>query len=97
MKHSIEVENIKCGGCANSIKKGLIRVLENTPAEQIDINLESGTVSYEFPDNSQNEAIKAKLLKMGYPEKGSIEGLKAVASKAKSFASCAVGRMTNKV
>lgn len=97
MKYSVEVENIKCGGCANSIKKGLLQVLGNIPAEKIGIDIESGTISYDFSDDSVHEAIKAKLLKMGYPEKGSVEGLKAAASKAKSFASCAVGRMTNKV
>jgi copper chaperone len=35
----------------------------------------------------------AVLAKLGYPEKGSLEGLKAVAATAKSFVSCAVGRM----
>jgi copper chaperone len=32
---------------------------------------------------------------MGYPLVGSVAGLKAAASKAKSFVSCAVGRIDN--
>jgi copper chaperone len=31
---------------------------------------------------------------MGYPETGSVEGLKAVKAKASSFVSCVVGRMS---
>ena len=34
------------------------------------------------------------LGKPGYPEKGSVEGLKAAAATAKSFVSCAVGRIS---
>jgi copper chaperone len=36
----------------------------------------------------------AVLAKLGYPEKGSVEGLKAAAAAAKSFVSCAVGRIS---
>jgi copper chaperone len=32
---------------------------------------------------------------MGYPETGSVEGLKAAAMKARSFVSCAIGRIDN--
>jgi copper chaperone len=32
---------------------------------------------------------------MGYPEVGSVEGMKAAAAKAKSFVSCAIGRIDN--
>jgi len=35
-----------------------------------------------------------KLKSMGYPEKGSVAGLAAGITNAKSFVSCAIGRMT---
>ena len=89
MNFVIEVENIKCGGCANSIRKGL---LEDGRIETVDVDIENGKVSLDGDETARNDAIQ-RLLKMGYPEKGSVEGIKAAAAKAKSFASCAIGRI----
>jgi copper chaperone len=36
--------------------------------------------------------VAAALARLGYPEKGSVEGLRSAAAAAKSFVSCAVGR-----
>ncbi|WP_018948095.1 heavy-metal-associated domain-containing protein [Thioalkalivibrio sp. ALMg11] len=85
----IEVENIKCGGCASSIRKGLLQVEGVTGAE---VDVEGGAVDVEAPDSAR-EAVAAKLANMGYPEVGSVSGLRSASAKAKSFASCAVGRM----
>ena len=41
------------------------------------------------------EQVVIALAKMGYPEVGSVEGMKAAAAKAKSFVSCAIGRIDN--
>ncbi|WP_017942825.1 MULTISPECIES: heavy-metal-associated domain-containing protein [unclassified Thioalkalivibrio] len=86
----IEVENIKCGGCASSIRKGLLQVEGVTGAE---VDVEGGAVEVEAPDNAR-EAVAAKLASMGYPEVGSVSGWGSASAKAKSFASCAVGRMS---
>ncbi|AKJ96099.1 MULTISPECIES: heavy-metal-associated domain-containing protein [Thioalkalivibrio] len=86
----IEVENIKCGGCASSIRKGLLQVEGVTDAE---VDVEGGAVDIEAPDSAR-EAVAAKLASMGYPEVGSVSGLRSASAKAKSFASCAVGRMS---
>jgi copper chaperone len=37
--------------------------------------------------------VADKLRAMGYPEKGSLHGLQAGVANAKSFVSCAIGRM----
>lgn len=89
------LENIKCGGCANSIRKQL-EALEEIQAATVDI--EGGRVSMELASGVEaTEAVREKLaqlfLKMGYPESGSVEGFKAAGTKAKSFVSCAVGKM----
>ncbi|WP_018174900.1 MULTISPECIES: heavy-metal-associated domain-containing protein [Thioalkalivibrio] len=86
----IEVENIKCGGCASSIRKGLMQVEGVTEAE---VDVEGGAVEVQAPDSAR-EAVAAKLASMGYPEVGSVSGLRSASAKAKSFASCAVGRMS---
>jgi copper chaperone len=89
MQHVIEVENIKCGGCANTIKSKLGRI---EGAGNIEIDIERGRVTVNAPDDSR-EQLLATLLANGYPEKGSVEGMKAARAKAKSFVSCAIGRI----
>ncbi len=91
MSLSIHVENIKCGGCANSIKKGL---MDEAGVSMVEINVERGMVSIDG-ENLDRDAIAAHLLKMGYPESGSVEGMKAAAAKAKSFVSCAIGKVSS--
>ncbi len=92
----ITVENIKCGGCANSIKQK-INALPGVTEATVDIEAGSVALTLEA-DVDQLQAITAveeKLLAMGYPKVGSVEGLKAAGAKAKSFVSCAVGKMSD--
>ena len=90
MQHIIEVENIKCGGCANTISRQLQKI---EGVEQVSVDIENGRVTVEA-DTDHREQLVTALLASGYPEKGSAEGIKAAAAKAKSFVSCAIGRMT---
>lgn len=89
MQHLIEVENIKCGGCAHTIT-GRLSKLDGISHVQVDI--ENGRVTVEAPEHSRSQVVQA-LLASGYPEKGSVEGIKAATAKAKSFVSCAIGKM----
>ena len=91
MSLSIQVENIKCGGCANSIKKGL---MDEAGVSTVEIDIENGMVSIDG-ENLDRDAIAEHLLKMGYPESGSVEGMKAATAKAKSFVSCAIGKVSS--
>ncbi len=95
----IKVENIKCGGCANHIKKTL-----NTMkgVESVEVAIEEGEVIIKFSSQIEpteymelQQRVRAELLSKGYPEVGTVEGLKAAGIKAKSFVSCAVGKMTS--
>lgn len=91
MSFVIEVENIKCGGCASSIRKGLMEDPQVTDAQ---VDIDAGKVTIAAPDEAR-EALALSLAHMGYPEVGSVEGMKAAAAKAKSFVSCAIGRIDN--
>ena len=82
----IKIENLKCGGCASTIKKGLLS-LDNV--ESVDVNVEESIVKVQSL-NDDLKAIKEKLSKLGYPEVGDKN---TVIHKAKSFVSCAVGKM----
>jgi len=91
----IAVENIKCSGCANNIKQTL-QAVAGVEGVVVDVELGEVRVSYSSSVESGvlESAIKSKLLSMGYPEVGSVEGLKAAGAKAKSFVSCAIGKMS---
>jgi copper chaperone len=89
MGYTIAVENIKCGGCAHSIRR---KLLDEGLARAVEVDVEQGEVRLEGDPAWRAQAITA-LRRMGYPEMGSVEGVKAAAAKAKSFVSCAVGRV----
>lgn len=96
MKVAIEVENIKCGGCANSIKQKLAAI---EGCSHVEVDIENGLVHCDLAGSIDNDlavaGLKQQLSAMGYPEVGSVEGIKAAGAKAKSFVSCAVGRMSD--
>ncbi|MBF4984370.1 heavy-metal-associated domain-containing protein [Nonlabens mediterrranea] len=87
MKTSIIIQNLKCGGCANTITSK-ITALENI--SDVTVDQENSIVS--FTATSEEDALKAKdkLKSLGYP---SIEEGNNTFVKAKSFVSCATGKM----
>ena len=91
MTYEISVENIKCGGCANTITT---KLNEMDVIDSCEVNIESGVITINGDAVSRPDVVEL-LLKLGYPESGTTEGLKAAKAKAKSFVSCAVGRMNS--
>lgn len=86
MKTNIHIENLKCGGCAATIKKGISSI---NGVEDVTIDVENSMVTISS-EASTLDAVKTKLSKLGYPEVG---GDNTLVHKAKSFVSCAVGRI----
>ena len=86
MTTTIHIENLKCGGCAATIKKGVLGI-ESVETVEVDVETSEVKVSH---TNNVVEKIKEKLAKLGYPETGDKN---TVFHKAKSFVSCAVGRL----
>lgn len=84
---TINVENIKCAGCMISIKDGLMKLM-GVKVVEINKDEEKVTVSGE---NYNRDEIIAKLSSMGYPERGHND----LMHKAKSYVSCAIGKMSN--
>jgi copper chaperone CopZ len=85
MTHKIEVENIKCGGCMNSIKTALLKI-ENVTEVTIDKETDTITIN----SNTDRVVLVNKLSNLGYPEKGN----NTLLHKGKSFVSCAVGNLS---
>ena len=90
MKQTFEVMNVKCNGCANTLKTKLAKDFGD-----IEVNLETMPRQITLDVTPEQIDELRKTLKMiGYPmsdeELNSIEN---VTTKAKSFISCAVGKI----
>lgn len=90
MSWTIAVENIKCGGCANSITKALMAIAGVSYAT---VDVEKGEISIDSGEDLRSK-ITDRLLELGYPESGAISGFRSATAKAKSFVSCAIGRVS---
>ena len=86
---TINILNLKCNGCASTIKKGLLS-LEGVNA--VEVTLENSEIKINEVSDIIFTTVKEKLSKMGYPEVGDAN---TVMHKAKSFVSCATGKMSN--
>lgn len=91
MTYRLTVDNIKCGGCANTI---VTRLTALDSVDDCQVDIEKGVITVSADETSRAEVIQL-LLNLGYPETGSTEGLNAAKAKAKSFVSCAVGRINS--
>ena len=89
MKTTLTIQNLKCGGCANTIINKL-STINNIPNVEVDV--ESSMVSFEHISEDDLLQVTGILSSLGYPVDGDRN---SVISKAKSFVSCAAGRMSN--
>ncbi|UPQ79195.1 heavy-metal-associated domain-containing protein [Flavobacterium azooxidireducens] len=88
MKASLKIQNLKCHGCANTITKKLT-LLENI--SDVEVNNDEQIVSFRYENEADLVVVKATLHSLGYPEVGETNSL---SEKAKSYVSCAIGRMS---
>lgn len=89
MNTTIEIQNLKCGGCANTITT---RLSELNNIKDVLVNNDSNTVSFAYNNEDDLNSATELLSKLGYPTIGENN---PIAKKAKSFVSCAVGRMNS--
>ncbi len=92
MEETFEVLNVKCGGCASTLTKSLkvefgeVKVNLDVMPRQITLNIK----------DEQKEALKLKLRSLGYPlTSDELSGLQKATTTAKSFVSCAIGKINN--
>lgn len=84
----IKIANLKCGGCATTIKKELLE-LDGVREVKVDNDNDSVTVTYK---EGIREAITQRLHNLGYPEATEKNGLLL---KLKSYSSCMIGKINN--
>lgn len=88
MKTSIIVQNLKCGGCASTI----ITKLATVPKiSDVTVDVNSSMVSFDCDEPEDALLVKERLKSIGYP---SVDADNTVFTKAKSFVSCATGKIS---
>ncbi len=85
---TLNIQNLKCHGCANTIVTQLSKL---NGISDVTVDNETDAVSFNYSSDIELELAKNKLSDLGYPVVGESNSLP---KKAKSFVSCAVGRMS---
>ena len=86
---TFEVLNVKCGGCANTLRNKLEP--EFGPVE-VDLESMPRRITLQIEED-RIPMLRERLRKLGYPMADENLGfLDAGAAKAKSFVSCAIGK-----
>ena len=92
MKQIFEVLNVKCGGCASTLIKSL---KEEFGEVEVNLDVMPRQITLDVKDE-QKEALKLKLRSLGYPlSTDELSGLQKATTTAKSFVSCAIGKMNS--
>ena len=86
----VEIDNLKCGGCERSVLKAMT-ALEGV--SDVVVDREHQAVHWRS-DESLRPVVVARLQSIGYPEKGAVAGFEAGVANARSFVSCAIGRVS---
>lgn len=87
MNTTLEIQNLKCGGCAHTI---ISKLNDLEGIQNVSVDTELNTVSFENELAPEVESATKLLSNLGYPVSGDAN---SIGKKAKSFVSCAVGRM----
>lgn len=92
MKQTFEVINVKCGGCASTLKKSLA---EEFGEVEVDLDVTPRKITLDIEEDNM-DLLRTKLKSLGYPMADEdLNTIEKIGTTAKSFASCAVGKMSS--
>ena len=90
MRTSIHIQNLRCGGCVNTITKAISKVKD---VSEVSVDIAAATVSFVYHEFTAALEVKSVLERLGYP---SIAAKNSLKSKMSSLVSCAVGKVSKK-
>ncbi len=90
MRTTITIQNLKCDGCKHTLQTKVSKILG---ISNVLVDVAESSISFDYDAPSVLEKLKTELSALGYPIIGDSN---TVFSKAKSYVSCAVGKMTSK-
>mgnify|MGYP001765746473 CR=1 FL=1 len=90
MQKTFQVSNVKCNGCATTLKE---KLFEKFGKIDVNLNKEPREITLDI-EEEQIEELGKVLKKLGYPFSSDVMGfVESTSVKAKSFVSCAIGKM----
>jgi len=93
VKKSYEVYNIKCGGCAGTVKS---KLKDKFPDIEVSLESDPRVVSATIHTDEEEVYLLQTLKSLGYPSiYEDVGGLEGALLKGKSFVSCAIGKMSS--
>jgi copper chaperone len=87
MRTELVVQNLKCGGCASTIKKGLMEIEFVT---EVNVDVDKSLVIIEMTEDC-TEQLRAKLGQLAYPV---VDDPNSIITQAKSYVSCMIGKVS---
>lgn len=84
----IQIENLKCGGCANTTKTNLEKI---NSLKEVNVDIDKSEVQVSSDRTIDRAEVVSVLARLGYPELGQGNTLQ----KVKSYVSCAVGKINS--
>ncbi|MGJ8665877.1 MAG: heavy metal transporter [Patiriisocius sp.] len=87
MKTTLKLQNVKCSGCTNVIA---VRLLKLSDINGVKISDGSYEISFTYETVNNLVLAERTLTQMGYPPE---DAENTTLNKAKSFISCATGRL----
>ncbi|KIM10499.1 MAG: heavy metal transporter [Sulfuricurvum sp. PC08-66] len=91
MTKTFELHNVKCGGCAQTLRSALEK--EGFAPQNINLEVEPRQVTLDIDDEAHEKHFREVVRGLGYPVTDEeIGAFTSTALKAKSFVSCAVGK-----
>jgi len=89
-KQTFEVLNVKCGGCANTLTT---KLADKFGEVTVNLEVEPRQITLDIEDD-HIPALRESLKSLGYPMSDEdLSTIESFTTTAKSFVSCAVGKM----
>ncbi len=90
MKKIFKVLNVKCSGCANTVKNSL---LNEFGIVDVNLQVEPREISLDIHENKVKD-LRLKLISLGYPmDDEKLDTLSKITTTTKSYVSCAIGKI----
>ncbi len=83
----ISIDNLKCAGCAHTIQNSLEKI---RGVGSVQVDLDNECVTFEHETDEAVQQVRGRLAFLGYP----LAGTSNTFQKAKSYVSCAVGKLS---
>lgn len=87
MEITLEIQNLKCGGCEKTIIDNLSKI---EGIDKVTVTHENASVTVEYSNENSIQKAIDKLSKLGYPISGDENN---ISKKASSYVSCMIGKI----